>query len=174
MDKLENRQNLIRNARKLMLQNRARGKKKRKEIETLFGQSIQFLDMEHSLALHYELDCRQISNPTKRFGFRNESIENDFELILSELAKALETKIGTSLFVFSYDWKMTGVAILSAKELARELSAFMYYSNDLISIYNSELTKALILDGDRTGTGDNLNQLEISILGQEWITAFSV
>lgn len=159
----------IRNAKKITLQNRLRGKKRRNVLNELLKRDVSFLELEASLAIWSEIERKHLSRSTPYNGYVHFEVEDNFESYIRKMEAVLTNFGDSNGFCFMSDWESTGVAILDTMDLSDNLNAILLSHNDEISFFNADLNKAILFLGERTGSGDKLNELAVSVLGADWI-----
>jgi len=164
----------VRTARKIHIQNATAGKRKRDVYNSVLDGEVSFLELDSSISLQNELANKHLTVPTVYNQFSTFEILENFGAKLQLIGSHIAHLEEFSSFCFFYDWKCVGAAIIDSRKLGNMLSELMFESQDEIAIYSPELNKAVLLTGDRTGTGDILNQLSISIFGADWQRALNV
>ena len=157
-------------AKKVLLQSPLKNKQSKDRIanewKDVTGTYCQFLDLETSVALR---------NHAANFGFMYKSNYNyltkEFEGIVSDNLPAIITDLENidtdKCFLFHYSWQHTGVIVASMDAILLDLNRTLFFLEDELILVSSDFKKALIFDGDRTGSGDLLNYLSVSIAG-DW------
>jgi len=157
-------------ARKILLQVRSKLVVRRQELQKVFENpgDIQFLDLESSPTLWAEIATNGLSWPYPRHSHFKVHIEDNYDEVVSILAEFLSDISELEAFCFSEQWRQTGGFIASPATVASCLPKLMWVSNDWLNIFTPDLKRALLIDGDRTGTWDRLNDLQIYIYGEPW------
>ena len=162
-------------ARKALLQarnkNEALKDRFRPRWNELTETECEFLDLETSLALW---DAALNRGVVRKEWSRSLHTE-EFEKHLMPEAKTIGRRISTfediSGFCFTYFWRQTGAMLVNLSSITKNFNELMFTCEDEIWFYSSDFKKALILEGDRSGSGDRLNYLSVSLSG-DWINAW--
>lgn len=159
--------------KKLVIKHRMNRKKQRNilnnEWRKISGAELSFLELEPTLAIWSHLRSRHIlceNSIIKKFV--SDDIREDVMLYLNEFAHILARFGAVYGICFAYQWDVTGAFLINLKEVAENLNDFMFICEDEVKFYSADFTKAILLSGDRTGTGDQLNELKVSVLGADW------
>lgn len=159
-----------RTAKKLALQNRLAAKKRQAALVNDFGAKFNFLDAETTIAIKFATSGNGLWNPNFPYsGFKPYSVEQDFSGYLTRFSRCFTNIDNLSGFCFPLDWAVTGAFIIELNELMKNLDSYMFDFDDKMRFFSPDLTKAIILEGNRSGTGDQLNELSVSVLGEDWI-----
>ena len=169
MNRTDKNNRSLRNSRKITLQNRMFGEKRRNAFSELVKQEVHFLDLETSVAIWDVLITSHKLVPSPYNSYFQFDVEDNFESYVRKVETVLADFGKSNGFCFTYYWRSTGVAMLDAMDLCNNLNAILFSHNDEISFFNANLNKAILLLGDRIGSGDKLNELSISILGEAWV-----
>lgn len=163
-----NLQKAKRTAKKLALQNRLAAKKRHASLVDSFGHKFEFLDAETTLALWFSVSNKW--NPDFPYsGFVSCKVEQDFSGYLARFSDCFTNINSLFGFCFPLDWAVTGAFIIDLHELMKNLDGYMFDFDDEMRFFSPDLTKAIILKGERSGMGDLLCELSVSVLGADWI-----
>lgn len=169
MNSLAQNDKTLRKSKKIALQNRMLGKKRRAALIQLLKKDVVFLELETSLSIWAEIERKHISGTTPYNGYVQIEVQDDFETYIQKMESVLLEFGELSGFCFTSNWKSTGVAILDSADLSDDLNSILLSNNDEVSFFNAELNKAILFFGDRSGSADKLNELSVSVLGADWV-----
>jgi len=157
-------------ARKILLQVRSKLEDRQQEIHKIFENpnDVRFLDLESSPTLWAEITSKGLSWPSRGHHHFKVQIEDNYDEVVSTLAKFLSEIFELEFFCFPEQWRNTGGFIASPKAIAPCLPKLMWESNDWLNMFTPNFQRALLIDGDRSGTWDRLNDLQIYIYGEPW------
>lgn len=157
-------------AKKNALQSRIATKKRHASLENGFGNKFEFLDAEATLAVWFEVNKKGLWNPNYPYSnFESYNVKKDFTDYLTHFSGKFENIKNFFGFCFPLDWAVTGAIILELDELMNNLDFYMFDFDDEMRFFSPDFNKAIILEGERSGSGDKLNELSVSVLGAEWI-----
>ena len=162
-------------ARKTLLQarnkNEALKDKFRPRWNELTETQCEFLDLETSLALwHVALKSGIVVKEWSR-SLHTEEFEKHLMPEVEDIGRRISTFEDVEGFCFTYFWRQTGAMLANLSSITKNFNELMFMCEDEIWFYSSDFKKALILEGDRTGSGDRLNNLSVSVSG-DWINAW--
>ena len=162
-------------ARKILLQaqnqNTALQDRFRPKWRELAESECEFLDLETSLALwdvalHSSVARKEWSHCLKTEVFEREVVPD-----VEDISRRISAFENINGFCLTYFWRKTGAILTDLHSLAKNFNELMFLCEDEINFYSSDFKKALLIEGDRTGSGDRLNYLSVSVSG-DWINAW--
>jgi len=159
----------LRESKKIMLQNRLRGKGKRSALAKLIKRNATFLELEASLAIWAEIERKHLWHPTPYNGYVQIDVKDDCESYVGIMETVLAEVGELGGFCFTPDWKSTGVVIMDSIDLGTDLNSILRSNDDEVSFFSAGLEKAILFVGERTGSGDKLYELSVSVLGDDWV-----
>lgn len=172
IDKREKIQNF---AKRMCLQRRLKEKSIRQEqcakFDQLIFEDLCFLNIETSIAILIEArqaGLTKFTNSAPRQKWQHKIYTSRFDEFFNKLETQTQKTENGYGYLFLYDWELTGALIFSSDVFYKNLSDILYSCEDSLSYYSSDLSTALLINGDRSGSGDVLNNLEISALGQNY------
>jgi len=132
--------------------------------------SEAFLDSETTLAIWAKANQKGFWNPSYPYSnFTSLSVESDYNEYLENFAEIFADVSDFEGFCFPLDWAFTGAIVVELDELMRHLNAYMFSFEDEMRFFSTDFTKAIILQGDRSGSGEKLNELSVSVSGTDWL-----
>ncbi|WP_017930825.1 hypothetical protein [Robiginitomaculum antarcticum] len=151
-----------RTALKARLKNKVAVEKLSLDWTALVNETLVPFNLEETLALR---DSTTHFNP-----YRADHTE-EYIMSIAEVLPFVSANIGDltseEVFVFPYNWSSVGAFSTIMAKVSAHLNEILYLCDDEMKICSLDFKKAIIFDGDRTGTGDLLNQLRIHVFG-DW------
>ena len=158
-------------ARKIFLQarnnNEALKDKFRTRWSKLTGTECEFLDLETSLAI-WDVALRSGVAGKGSYSLNTEEFEGEAADDVESISRRIEVIDSINGFCLTYFWRQTGAILTDLKTLTKNFNALMLLCEDEINFYSSDFKKALPIEGDRSGSGDRLNYLSVSVSG-DWV-----
>ena len=151
-------------AKKYLLQNQVKSKKLMQKYQKFEEVLLTFFDLSTSCAL-------QAKNEEALFvrdGFSGRSVFREPSISIPLIQKFLETLGSKFVFVRFADWKYAGIALARCNDIASVMEELLFASDDFIQLTDVEFLNSLLIDGSRAGTGDQLNELDVKVLGISW------
>ena len=163
-------------ARKTLLQaqnkNKALKDKFRPRWNELTETECEFLDLETSLALwDAAISAHVVRKEWSFSSLHSEEFTNDVMSDIDDVCRRISLFDDVDGFCITYFWRKTGAILTNLSSITKNLNDLMFMCEDEIRFYSHDFKKALILEGDRTGSGDRLNYLSVSVSG-DWINAW--
>ena len=162
-------------ARKILLQaqnkNKALQDKFRPKWNALTEAECEFLDLETSLALWDVAIHSYVARKEWSHSIHTEEFERDLMPDVEDISRRISTFENINGFCLTYFWRKTGAIITDLHSISKNFNELMFLCEDEINFYSSDFKKALLIEGDRTGSGDHLNYLSVSVSG-DWVNAW--
>ncbi len=162
-------------AKKVSLQRRLQEKSIREQKRLRFVElgikDLYFLDVETSIAIFIkakQAGLTKLMNFAPNQKWQHKTYTTQFNELFHKIEMQTEKVESDYGYLFLYDWELTGALIFNSKTLYKSLNEILYHCEDDLIYYSSDLSAAILINGDRTGTGDYLNYLEVSALNQNY------
>jgi hypothetical protein len=162
-------------ARKILLQAQNKNKALRDRFCPTWNEfaenECEFLDLETSLALWDVAIHSGVARKEWSHFIHTEEFERDLRAHVEDISRRISTFENIDGFCLTYFWRKTGAILTDLHSITKNFNELMFLCEDEINFYSSDFKKALLIEGDRSGSGDRLNYLSVSVSG-DWITAW--
>lgn len=155
-------------AQRVLLQKRLHNKNTTKriscELMNLGVSDFVFLDLETSVSLWDKLAHSGLAHKS-RSSFSTNEFTGRVSESLPLISKFLSQYGSLYGFAFTYFWRNTGAMIIDIKSFQSNFNEQLFLLEDEITFVCPDFKKAIIIEGDRSGSGELLNYLSVSVAG---------